>query len=254
VVNVACHPTVLPGANQLVSSDFPHGLRRALEGELGGIVLYVNGAQGDVVPTEGGDFATARALGERFAAAAVQALASAREVAGPLAVQERSLTIPLAPARLPPGGRALLMGLAPVVRALARRGAWRPLARRLAARGQGQVATVLAGLAMFGEQAPSLPRPRLVVRTRVTGLRFGDAVQGLAAPGEVLTRLALPLVQEVRAPYRLFLGLTNDTLGYFLPSDEWMSGRNQNYEESVSLGPEAGPKLSEALRTLLAAR
>lgn len=76
-------------------------------------------------------------------------------------------------------------------------------------------------------------------------------MQGLAVPGEVLTRLALPLKESLPGPHRLFLGLTNDTLGYFLPTDEWMSGRNGNYEESVSPGPEAGPTLRAALQALV---
>jgi hypothetical protein len=92
-------------------------------------------------------------------------------------------------------------------------------------------------------------RPR--VRTEVGWLRIGEALQGLAAPGEVLTRLGLPLKASLPGPHRLFLGLTNDTLGYFLPADEWMSGRNNNYEESVSLGREAGPALAAALRSLI---
>lgn len=53
------------------------------------------------------------------------------------------------------------------------------------------------------------------------------------------------------SPYRLFLGLTTDTLGYFVKSDEWMMGHNDNYEESVSLGETAGDNavrvLSEAI-------
>ena len=42
-----------------------------------------------------------------------------------------------------------------------------------------------------------------------------------------------------------------DTLGYFLPEDEWMTGRNNNYEESVSFGRRAGVTLADALLSLL---
>src|SRR3989304_5969799 len=45
-------------------------------------------------------------------------------------------------------------------------------------------------------------------------------------------------------PATMFFGLTNDTLGYFTPEDEWMSGRNNGYEETVSLGPQAAPPLA----------
>ena len=39
---------------------------------------------------------------------------------------------------------------------------------------------------------------------------------------------------------RFFLGLNGDTLGYFVPSDEWWTGRHDNYEEKVSLNKFAG--------------
>jgi hypothetical protein len=81
-------------------------------------------------------------------------------------------------------------------------------------------------------------------------IRIGEDVEGFAAPGEVLTRLALPLRASMGARHRLFLGLTHDTLGYFLPEDEWMSGRNNSYEESVSLGKHAGAILADALLAL----
>jgi hypothetical protein len=75
---------------------------------------------------------------------------------------------------------------------------------------------------------------------------IGD-VSILAAPGEVLTRLALPLRGAMPGRHRMIFGLTHETLGYFLPEDEWMTGRNNNYEESVSLGRRAGPALADAL-------
>jgi len=62
--------------------------------------------------------------------------------------------------------------------------------------------------------------------------------------------LALPLKSSLSAPNRLFLGLTYDSLGYFLPEDEWMTGRNNNYEESVSVGRQAGPLLATTLAGL----
>jgi hypothetical protein len=36
------------------------------------------------------------------------------------------------------------------------------------------------------------------------------------------------------------LGNAGDALGYFVPSDEWQIGLNDNYEESVSLGMSVG--------------
>jgi hypothetical protein len=67
----------------------------------------------------------------------------------------------------------------------------------------------------------------------------------------VLTRLALPLRAAMGAPHRMIFGLAHNTLGYFVPDDEWMSGRNDNYEESVSLGRRASRKLAEELLALV---
>ena len=56
--------------------------------------------------------------------------------------------------------------------------------------------------------------------------RIGDTIQGVAFPGESLTNNGLPIKAAMTTPFRLFLGLTGDTLGYFVPTDEWLSGRN----------------------------
>lgn len=58
----------------------------------------------------------------------------------------------------------------------------------------------------------------------------------------------MPVKRELPAPYRLVLGLTHDTLGYFLPPEEWMTAPVSGYEESVSLGREAGPAWERAAR------
>jgi hypothetical protein len=65
-------------------------------------------------------------------------------------------------------------------------------------------------------------------------------VQGVAFPGEPLTRLGLGVKEPMKAPHKLILGNTGDALGYFIPGDEWQTGKNDNYEETVSLGKTAG--------------
>jgi hypothetical protein len=68
-------------------------------------------------------------------------------------------------------------------------------------------------------------------------------VQAVAFPGEALTRTGLEIKAPMTAPYHLWLGLTTDTLGYFVKADEWnkpiVDGgpiRHDGYEESVSMG------------------
>lgn len=250
LVNFGCHPTVTSGENLLISCDFAAGLVASLERDPGGVALFVNGAQGDAIPATGGGFQQANGLGGRLAQVATAALSSAEPLEPPIELRERRVAIPLRAERLPRGGHTALALLLPAVRLAARRGLLHSASRRLAARGSHEAATALAGVSMFAEGRLMARRLRPVMLTSVGRLRIGKALAGFAVPGEVMTRLAEPLRASLSAPHRLFLGLTNDTLGYFLPADEWMTGRNESYEESVSLGREAGSVLASALRAL----
>ena len=73
------------------------------------------------------------------------------------------------------------------------------------------------------------------IDTQASYFRLGSNVQGVMFPGESLTRNGLPIKVAMRAPFKFFFGLTGETLGYFVPSDEFWKGRNNNYEELVSL-------------------
>jgi hypothetical protein len=78
------------------------------------------------------------------------------------------------------------------------------------------------------------------VTTQSTYFRLGTQLQGVAFPGESVTRNGLAIKEAMKAEYKMILGNTGDALGYFIPSDEWQTGKNDNYEESVSLGKTAG--------------
>ncbi len=80
----------------------------------------------------------------------------------------------------------------------------------------------------------------LGVDTQSAIFRLGSEVSGIAFPGESVTRHGLPIKDTLDTPFRLFFGLTTDTLGYFIPSDEWESGRNGAYEETLSMGEVVG--------------
>jgi hypothetical protein len=250
LVNFACHPTVTQEANVDISRDFPGALVDSLEAVAGGVALFVNADEGDANPNVSGGFAEMQAFGEALADTAARALKKTAELERPLSLSGRYLDLPLANARLrlPPG--LVLQGLLTGVRGLAGLGALRWLAGRYA--GQDR-AFVYAGLALLAEHPVFLRGGKPFVRTRVSRVRIGDGLDALAAPGEVLTRLGQPLRERLTAPATMFLGLTNDTLGYFIPEDEWMSGRNNGYEETVSVGPQAAASLERAAVGLLGA-
>jgi len=250
LVNFACHPTAITAENLLVSRDFVGYAVDALTAEFGGVALFVNGAQGDVNPASTGDFGAARRLGEAVAAAASHAAAHAQPVDGRLHLTSVPLLLPLQQERLPSWARPALALLSGPLRLSARAGGLKGLADLAARRRRTEAAQIVAGLSMaLGHGLVSEGR-HVFVPTRAGYLRLGEQAEGFAAPGEVLTRLALPLKSSLSAPNRLFLGLTYDSLGYFLPEDEWMTGRNNNYEESVSVGRQAGPLLATTLAGL----
>ncbi|MCY1012833.1 hypothetical protein OV079_46320 [Nannocystis pusilla] len=57
----------------------------------------------------------------------------------------------------------------------------------------------------------------------------------------------------MKAPHKMILGNTGDALGYFIPSDEWQTGKNDNYEETVSLGKTAGDTARDKINALVTA-
>lgn len=249
LVNFACHPTVTTEDNVEVSCDFPRYLVDALEATSGGVVLYVNGALGDVDPAVTGDFEEAQRMGEAVAQAALLALRDSEALEPPFRLRSRRIEIPLGTSGLPRMVRLLLGPGLPGLGLLAGSGALGWLARRFERRpiGGSQVA---AGVAMMGEQRPVGRQGSVHVPTRVAAIDIGANVRGVTAPGEALTRLALPFKEALGSRHRLFFGLTYDTLGYLVPPDEWMTGRHNNYEETVSLGRAAAPAVEQAWRSL----
>ncbi|HYM16263.1 MAG TPA: neutral/alkaline non-lysosomal ceramidase N-terminal domain-containing protein [Dehalococcoidia bacterium] len=251
LLNYACHPTAAGAANTEVSRDWCGVTVDAVERELGGVALYVNGAIGDVNPAQDGGFDGARSLGEAVAAAAIASLAAADAVSGFLRVRTEPLEIPLNFERLSTRVQDAVGRAGPALSVLSKTGGLRASSLALYAAGRGDLAQIVAALAGISERRLVHRDGGTFLPTHCGYLAIGGGLEALAAPGEVLTRLALPLRASMTAPHRLFLGLTHDTIGYFVPEDEWMTGRNSNYEESVSMGRRAGPTLAQALLRLM---
>lgn len=89
------------------------------------------------------------------------------------------------------------------------------------------------------------------VTTQVSYFRFGKTVEGVTFPGEALTRLGLPIKDTLTADAKFFFGLTNDSLGYFIPSDEFLQIEGRTTEESASLDPLIGTKAQMVLIELI---
>jgi neutral ceramidase len=92
MVNFAIHGTALNAHNLELSADVPGGIERALEEQLHAPVMFINGAEGDVSPAEGG-LEGIEKISRSFAQQAMQALLQAKPLRPTWTV--RSLTIQL---------------------------------------------------------------------------------------------------------------------------------------------------------------
>ncbi len=250
LVNYACHPTASGAANTEVSRDWCGYAADAIERELGGVAVYINGAVGDVNPAVDGDIDAARSLGEAVARKAIESLSASDPIGGAVQVRTEPLDLPMNFERLSQRVQDAVGRAAPALSLLGKTGGLRAASLALHKAGRSDLAQIVAALAGMSERKMLHRDGRTYLPTHCGIICIGEDVEGFAAPGEVLTRLALPLRASMGARHRLFLGLTHDTLGYFLPEDEWMSGRNNSYEESVSLGKHAGAILADALLAL----
>lgn len=250
VANYACHPTASGATNSEVSRDWCGAAVDAIERETGAPAIYINGAVGDVNPARDGGFDAVRATGEEVAAAAIAVLSAAEDVTGAIDVRMAPLELPLNFERLSERVQDAVGRAGPALSLLSKSGGLRAASLALHRAGRGDLAQVVAALSGISERKLIHRDGRTFLPTHCGYLGIGG-IEAFAAPGEVLTRLALPLRASLGARHRMFFGLTQDTLGYFLPEDEWMTGRNNNYEESVSMGKHGGTVLADKLLSLV---
>jgi len=203
LINFASHPVALWRDNTLASSDWIHYTRATAEARLGAPVIYSQGAEGDVNPVlsgPGDNWDRASYYGNDIGNLAVDSIPSQIEVQDDLYVATEYLAIEVT---------NNLFKLA-----------------------------IMSGVIDYYYEGGPIAGFRIT--TRFSYIRFGQEVQGCAYPGESLTRNAEPMKGAMFAKHKFFLGLSGDALGYFVPFDEWESGRNGGYEESVSTNPMAG--------------
>ncbi len=118
IVNYACHGTVLGPDNRFVSADWIGAMRARVEETLGGVVLFLQGATGDLNPDHewgtGDPWAAVRLLGERVAERVIAACDDLAPLDGvPLGLSRQTVWLPLearatTPTPLPTYRRKLL--------------------------------------------------------------------------------------------------------------------------------------------------
>ncbi len=179
LVNFACHPEILH--HDLITADFPHYLYEEIEGKVGGIALYFNGAQGgmvtaDIPPGNRANYAEAERIGRTLAISALKALESRpwlKEIA--LAFNQKVFKVPLRNERF---------------KALAQVGVLK------------------------------VPHLADEVETEVCAFVLGPA-EFATIPGEATPDIGFYLKRHMKGHPRFLLGLCNDELGYILPAESY---------------------------------
>lgn len=219
LLDFPCHPEVLDGSSTLVSADYPAALRGRIEAALGGTAVFASGALGAMMTPDRDEPTPAEVerMGAVLADAALAALAGGARRLGPgLRFERRRIAIP--------SGN-------PVFEAALASGLVAP--RERTARGD-----VVSDVALVEVGGPA-------------GLRLA------AVPGELAPTLGLPLKAALGPALPAIVGLADDELGYFLDPADYVfpddpRDPGEHYEETMSVGREAGPVVTDAIRSLLA--
>jgi hypothetical protein len=255
----ANHPETLWSRNLLITSDFPHFIREAVEkgvynGDtlveegVGGIALYVNGAVGGLMTTHATtgvkalfkdttyvepSFDKARAQGDKLGLLIVRTMKE-----NPVKVEETGICL-----------RAKTFSLA-LDNSLFR------LAAAI-----GIIDTGMAGWMKKRTEAAVWSIGPAFFLT-IPGEIYPEIVNGgiEALPGrdfEINVQETPPLRSLMNKEFRFVMGLTNDEIGYIIPKSQWdvkapfVYRDKAYYGEENSLGPNTAPNLYRELEKLI---
>jgi hypothetical protein len=227
LVNYTAHPTCLGDDNMLVSPDFPGGLVGKVQEQLGGVAIFMNGSPGDVSASGGG--LDERGYGAKLGEIAVNSLDSQTEITSQkITFKHQDFVIPV---------RNMLFLLA-----------FNPLMM-----GEITGESDMFSVNMLTEEPyyhfDLDPIEGFYTATRVHYISFGDEFAIMTVPGEALTSFGQELKQRSKATQIAFLGLTNDTFGYFVPEKEWRQSSEEPYSyfgEPIETLDTSAPQLRDA--------
>ncbi len=212
LLNFPCHPEVLDGESTVVSADMAGAACRAVERGRGGIAVWASGGLGGMQSPDTG-VRTPEEAGRLGSLVASAALGALGAERFRPELRYRRAEVDLS--------------------------LWNPRFRAALDAG------LLRGTVGGGQ-----------LRTEVSLLELGPARVAFA-PGEVLPALGLVIKEGLACRFPFLVGLANDELGYILPREQFVEPADWDdpgpqYEESMSVGPETGPRLMDALDRLLA--
>jgi hypothetical protein len=220
VVNFACHGTVLGPDNLLVSADWIGAMRAHAEEQLGGLVLFLQGATANLNPAMGWQSEVAwelvRAQGEQVADAVIAAVGQPQGeplAVAPLGFVRREVPlafdVPVTSPKAPTDYRRRLLSMAGLPAfmwpltdwLLARRYPWRT---RLAP-GRGELEGVWS------------------VPLRMNVARMG-ALALVSYGSEVFTEIGIQVKAASPAAFTLFTSITDGCIGYLPTAEAFTEG------------------------------
>lgn len=246
LVHYACHPVCLDHRNRLVSADYPGTLAQALKEQAGAVVLFANGAAGDINPERMGSFADAEALGQALAAETLRVLETIEyQDTARLQVAGEMLDLPL---KQPPSRAEIDQQMDEYRR------------RLVQAEESGNALEIKQHKAMLGWAKATAAGMTLgslvkVVPAEVQVICLGDAAL-VGIPGEIFGELGRQ-IKEVASGQALVVGYANADIGYIPTRQAYALGGYEieaafkYYGYPAPLAPEAGELLLQTAARMI---
>lgn len=215
LVNYAIHPEVIGPGQNILSPDLCGPLYERIEKKVGGVAIFMNGAQGGMVTADnrrpGGNesntWKECQRIGHLLADEALRIV----EPATP--DQQPALSITSHTTRFPVTS---------------------PLMRQL------------MDAASYGIRIGT----EYYVETEIARIDIG-AAQILTIPGEALPNIGYYLKRKMNTDFPFLFGLTNDAYGYILTKEDYDSFKRYEYVTNTSLGEQTGDILINTCIDLL---
>lgn len=255
LVEYSMHPEVLWSQNTLITSDFPHYVRERIEQKLGGTAVYATGMVGGLMTplSDTHTFEQAALVGHSLADSAIASLAAAP------AHENCELETAAQRVYFPVDNGAFRVFIKQKILDASEDDITHDAAgcdlngcvdvESVAVQlcGVAQLATVpgelFPELGMGGYAQPLEGVDERDMASAPKGTPRKETLKYPDAPTEPPLRAAI-----MDAEHRFVFGLANGELGYIVPKSQW----DQDYEETVSLGPDTAPRLLRNLEEVFA--
>lgn len=218
LVNYAVHPEVLGNEVGICSPDLVGPLCETIESKVGGLALFMNGAQGGMVTADNRDLE--------------QPSDRQRAYWNDARSWDECLRI----GRTMAGEALRLIGEAPVQTD--------PTLFCDAVSVRFPVESDAMWAVITGSPLKYPHNPDRTIDVRVNLVNLGNA-QVLTVPGEALPNIGFYLKRKMRGTHNLLFGLTNEAFGYILTKVDFKSFPRYDYVSRTSLGEMTGEVLIE---------